>query len=287
MSGPIVAIVSPGNMGAAIGARLHAHGVKVVTPSGRSRASEERARSAGLQIVDERMLGETNFVFSIVPPGEAVVLAARLAPVVGRGSKQRPLYIDWNAVSPDKTRQIADIIGDAGGRFADGSIIGLPPGPEGAGPSLYASGPEAAALSSLEGRGVRFELMAGPVGAASALKMAYAGITKGMIALGAAMLLAAKRAGCDEAFVAELSVSQAQVLAAFRRSIPDMFAKAERWVPELQEIAQFVGRQRSESAIYDGIAEFYADIAADVAGKHEETSALASILKASGGLFPR
>ena len=35
----------------------------------------------------------------------------------------------------------------------------------------------------------------GPIGAASAMKMSYAGITKGFTALGAAMMLAATRAG--------------------------------------------------------------------------------------------
>ncbi len=278
MAAPVVGLVSPGNMGAAVGARLHTHGVRVVTPSGRSAESEARARAAGIEIVDEHELGQTDFLFSIVPPNLAIPLAERLAKVIGSDSR-RPLYIDWNAVSPERAKDIADIIEAAGGRFADGSIIGLPPAAEGPGPQLYASGPEAAALDALEGRGVRFKVMDGPIGVASALKMAYAGITKGTIALGAAMLLAARRAGADEALIEELATSQAHMLNGFRRSIPDMFGKAERWVPELKEIAHFIGHGRTESAIYDSIADFYAALATDAKVSHVDIDALTTVLE--------
>jgi 3-hydroxyisobutyrate dehydrogenase-like beta-hydroxyacid dehydrogenase len=275
---PTVAIVSPGQMGAAIGARLRAGGLKVITPAGRSAASEARARTAGIEIVPERDIAASDFIFSIVPPSGAADTARRIAELV-RGAPKQPLYIDWNAVSPARAREVAAIVEGAGGRFADGGIIGLPPGPEGPGPLLYTSGPEAAALAALEGRGVRFKIMDGPVGAASALKMGYAGMTKGTIALGAAMLLAASRAGCGEALVAELAASQPQVLAGFRRSIPDMFGKAERWAPELQEIAAFIGHDRSESGVYDGIAAFYAFLAEDMKGERQEIGLLDALLR--------
>jgi len=273
-----VAIVSPGQMGAAIGARLHAGGLKVVTPAGRSAASEERARAAGIEIVPERAIAAVDFIFSIVPPSAALTTARAVAGEL-RGAPKQPLYIDWNAVSPARAREIAAVIENAGGRFADGGIIGLPPGPEGPGPLLYASGPEAAALAAIEGCGVRFKIMDGPIGAASALKMGYAGITKGTIALGAAMLLAASRAGCGEALLAELAASQPQMLAGFKRSIPDMFGKAERWAPELAEIAAFVGRDRTESAIYDGMAAFYAALGEDMKGERQEIAVLAAMLR--------
>ena len=41
--------------------------------------------------------------------------------------------------------------------------------------------------------------MDGPIGAASAIKMSFGGITKGLIAIGSAMVLAAHRAGVAEA----------------------------------------------------------------------------------------
>jgi L-threonate 2-dehydrogenase len=279
MSDPTVAIVSPGAMGAAIGARLVANGVNVVTPSGRSDASEARARAAGMTIVTPASIAASDFIFSIVPPGDALRVAEEVSGLPPAGGV-RPLYIDWNAVAPERTKEIGRIIERAGGRYADGSIVGMPPGPEGPGPRLYASGAEASALQLLEGRGVLFKVMDAPVGAASALKMAYAGITKGTVALGAAMLLAAKRAGADEAVLAELASSQAAVLASFRRSIPDMFGKAQRWVPELHEIADFVGADHVESGIYRAMAGFYAAIAKDADGSREGVDALAKMLKA-------
>jgi putative dehydrogenase len=74
------------------------------------------------------------------------------------------------------------------------------------------------ALATLQGGGVRFKVLDAPNGAATALKMSYAGITRGTIALGAAMMLAPRRAGCAEALLEALATSQAQVLASFRHS---------------------------------------------------------------------
>jgi L-threonate 2-dehydrogenase len=267
-----VAIVSAGNMGAAVGARLVSHGVRVVTPQGRSAASERRATDAGILIVEESELRHSDFVFSIVPPDIAVDNARRLASIVGSG--RRPLYIDWNAIGIDTVREIESIVVAAGGRFADGSIIGLPPVDDAPGPKLYASGPEAHDLSKIDNRGIRFRVMNGEVGAASALKLSYAGITKGLIALGSAMFLAAERAGCDAALLKELEASQPGLASSFQKSIPDMFSKARRWVPELQEIEEFVGRNRAESAIYAAMANFYDDLAKDYEGEMDEISRL-------------
>ncbi len=277
MSNPVIAIVSPGNMGAAIAGRLRRSGLTVVTPAGRSHASDERARAVGIEIVDEAQIGEADYVFSIVPPSEAIAVAERFAQHVGTGSN-RPLYIDWNAVSPARAADIAGIITIAGGRFADGGIIGLPPGSEGPGPLLFASGPEAHELKRLQDLGVRFKVLDAPVGAASALKMSYAGITKGTIALGAAMLLAAHRAGCADLLVSELAASQSQVFTAYQRSIPDMFHKAERWVPEIREIAEFIGLNQTESGIYSAMADFYAEVAADVKAEGQIAPILSEML---------
>jgi 3-hydroxyisobutyrate dehydrogenase-like beta-hydroxyacid dehydrogenase len=278
MSAFTIAIVSPGNMGAAIGARLVRHGFRVISPIGRSAASETRARNAGIELVPEAALADANYIFSIIPPKEAVATAERIAGLVA-SARPKPVYIDWNAVSPDTVRKIAAILDAAGARFVDGGIIGGPPASEGPGPMLYASGPHASSIEKLDDCGIRFKIMDEPIGAASALKMSYAGITKGLTALAAAMMLAAKRAGCEEALIAELSASQPQLLASFRRSVPDMFSKAERWAPELREIAHFIGASRVESGIYDSIADFYEHLAADFNHGKTEISVLAALMK--------
>src|SRR6478736_2842323 len=78
---PSVAIIAPGSMGAGIGQRLTEHKVTVLTSlAGRTEASAKRAREAGMQPVEDRALAEADFLLSIVPPGDAVALARRLAP---------------------------------------------------------------------------------------------------------------------------------------------------------------------------------------------------------------
>jgi len=114
----------------------------------------------------------------------------------------------------------------------------------------------------------------GPLTAASALKMSYAGITKGFTALGAAMILAATRAGSADALKAELAESQQALNGFLTRQMPGMYGKAYRWVAELDEIARFVGEDHSEHAMLEAAARLYERIAEDVAGDNVETAAL-------------
>jgi len=91
--------------------------------------------------------------------------------------------VDCNAVDVRTVERIAAIIGAGPARFVDGAIIGAPPQPGKPGPTFYLSGAPAADLDWLQAFGLRTRRMDGPVGAASALKMSYAGITKGTTAL--------------------------------------------------------------------------------------------------------
>jgi hypothetical protein len=114
----------------------------------------------------------------------------------------------------------------------------------------------------------------GPVGAASAMKMSYAGITKGFTALGAAMMLAATRAGTADSLVAEMAVSQPALLQWLTGQMPKMHSKAYRWVAEMQEIAAFVGEGQPGAGFFQSAAELYDVIAADFAGPNVDTAAL-------------
>jgi len=119
----------------------------------------------------------------------------------------------------------------------------------------------------------------GPLGAASALKMSYAGITKGTQAIGAAMMLAATRAGTAEALFDELAFSQKEMLAQFRQQLPMMPAKAYRWIAEMQEIAGFVGEDPAARELYEGAAHFYERIAEDFAAGKRDVEALKAFLR--------
>ena len=271
---PTVAVIAPGNMGAAVGARLTEHGVKVITSlAGRSAASVKRAADAGMTDANDAEIAAAEIVLSIVPPGDAQALAERLTPAL-RAANRKPVYVDCNAVSPKSAIAIGDTLADAGCPYVDGGIIGGPPSPGSKGPSIYVSGADAGRVEQLGHYSLRIRSMGGKIGDASALKMAYAGLNKGMVALGTAMVLAADRAGVGDALHAELAESQAAMLGQLSRGVPGMFPKAYRWVAELEEIARFAG-PGAEAEIFDGIARLYDRIAKDVEGPNSETGTLA------------
>ena len=92
------------------------------------------------------------------------------------------LYLDANAIAPATAREVAGIVEGGGATFVDGGIIGPPPSAEG-GTRLYLSGPRAAEVRRLfAGTDLDVRVLEGET-TASALKMAYAGWTKGTAAL--------------------------------------------------------------------------------------------------------
>lgn len=276
---PSVAIIAPGSMGAGIGQRLTEHKVTVLTSlAGRTEASARRAREAGMQPVEDRALAEADFLLSIVPPGDAVALARRLAPVLTAANK-KPAYVECNAVSPPTMLKIADVIAATGCPFVGAGIIGPPPKPGSTNTRIYASGPSAKDFARLNDYGLIVRVLDGPLTAASALKMSYAGITKGFTALGAMMMLAATRGGVADALRAELDRSQTALLPWLQRSIPAMYSKAYRYVGEMEEIADYVGEDVSAQEMFDAFADFYTRLATDFDDKHTETDALSAFLK--------
>ncbi|MEO3471419.1 DUF1932 domain-containing protein [Roseomonas sp. CAU 1739] len=280
MGNPVIAILAQGAMGAGVAARLVTHGVRVLTcVEGRSAASAARAAQAGMEAVPETAFGQADAFLSILPPDQATATAERLAPMLAAAEKP-PLYVDCNAISPETMRRVANLLGTHGLRVADAGIIGGPPREGYGGPVIYASGQEATGLAALlDRRGINLRVMDGPIGAASGLKMSYAGITKGLVAIGSAMMLAATRAGAADALRAELASSQPALSAWFARMVPSMYGKAYRWAGEMEEIADFVREDDGAAAIYGGAARLYARLAD--AGSETEVAALRAFLDGS------
>jgi putative dehydrogenase len=271
---PIVAVIASGMMGSGVGGRLAQHGIEVRTAlDGRSEASVKRAKAAGMTGVSDAQIAASDFILSIVPPGDALSLAERLAPAL-RTAAKKPIYVDCNAVNPATVLRIARTIEEAGATFVDGGIIGGPPAPGSKGTKIYVSGPAASRVAELEKYGLEIRLQAGPIGAASAMKMSYAGITKGFTALGAAMMLAATRAGTADALRAELSASQPALHGWLTRAMPKMYSKAYRWVAEMEEISGFVGEDPAAAQFFQAAARLYERIAADEEGTRAECLAL-------------
>ncbi|MDA8048750.1 MAG: DUF1932 domain-containing protein [Rhodospirillales bacterium] len=258
-----IAVVACGEMGGGIARRLKERGAEVFTSlSGRSETSRARATAAGLGIIDndEALIGRVDLFLSVVPPATSRAVAERFAPALARASG-RVLYADCNAVAPATVRAIAKIVGATGSPFVDAGIIGGPPNENDPGPRLYASGEAAPRLAELAAFGLDVRPMAGGIGAASALKLAYASLTKGLSAIGVAAAAGAASEGVSAALAAELATSQPAMAAALARGMPRMYPKAYRFVGEMEEIAHFLGHAPA-AEIFLGAASVYADVAA-------------------------
>jgi 3-hydroxyisobutyrate dehydrogenase-like beta-hydroxyacid dehydrogenase len=263
---PSIAILAPGAMGSAVAGRLDEHGAKVLTSlEGRSAATAQRAAAAGMIAAGDDAIAACDIILSIVPPSEALGLAEHLATLITKNAK-KPVIVDCNAVNVETIRKIEDIVLSSGARFVDAAIIGFPPKPGSKSPAFYLSGDDAKDVAVLGDLGLDVRIIDGPVGAASALKMAYAGINKGITGLGAAMALAATRAGAADALRDELALSLPAVQARFAVSLPDMIPKSYRWVAEMREIAGFLGEGHPAALIYEGFARLFEHIATDAQG---------------------
>jgi L-threonate 2-dehydrogenase len=284
MMAPVVAVIAAGAMGAAVGKRLADLGVTVLTSlAGRSEATAARAAAAGMSAASDAEIAAADFVLSVLPPGDALALAQHFVPALS-ASKVKPIYVECNAVNPATVERIASTIAPTGCAFVDAGIVGGPPKPSQpgqgrhAGPRFYASGEAASRFAALRQYGLDVRVLDGPPGAASALKMSYAGITKGTQALGAAMLLAAARAGSAAALHEELQFSQPEMLAWLQHFLPAMPAKAYRWIAEMQEIAGFVGDDPAAGELFAGAAHFYERIAEDFAADGKDVESLLKLV---------
>jgi 3-hydroxyisobutyrate dehydrogenase-like beta-hydroxyacid dehydrogenase len=215
-----VGLLFPGEMGAAVGAGVR--GEVVWAGEGRSEATARRALEAGFRDVDTltALAGESDVVLSVCPPAAAEDVATAVAAGGFRG-----LFVDCNAVAPARAERIAALVGHAGARAVDGAIISRKI------LNLYLSGDpddvgEAASLFA--GSNVRAIVLAGPVGTASALKMAFGGWNKLGLAIAAQAYAIARAYGVDEALAAE-GVDASR----FVRAAP----KAWRWAPEMANVA--------------------------------------------------
>lgn len=231
-------MLSPGDMGHAVGRVLKDSGLRVVTClQGRSERTRELARRGNMENTSslEELVSQSDLILSIIPPSEAVKLAQQMATVL-RAVGASTYYADCNAISPQTAKKIDAIITEAGGRFINASIIGSPPG-KGEPPRLYVSGPHASVMSELDGKGIKIRLIGGEVGRASAIKMCYAALTKGSQALWIALLTAAEAMGLTDELRQEFLSSQSNIYRQMERQIPGTPVKTRRWVGEMEEIA--------------------------------------------------
>ncbi len=228
-----VGLLHPGEMGAALGSVLQGGGTTVLWASaGRSEATARRAEEAGLEDVGavDELARRSDVIVSVCPPHAALDVARIVSGFTG-------VYVDANAVSPATTRAIAALLEEGGARFVDGGIVGPPPRAPGT-TRLYLSGPDASEAADLfEGSPLEARVISDEVGAASALKMAYAAWTKGTAALLLATRALARAENVEPALVEEWRRSLPELPEQSLRAARSAGTKGWRWVGEMEQIA--------------------------------------------------
>jgi 3-hydroxyisobutyrate dehydrogenase-like beta-hydroxyacid dehydrogenase len=230
-----VGLLFPGSMGAPVGGAVRAE--VVWASEGRSEATARRAAEAGLVDVGsvEELVRSSEIVLSICPPAIAEEVAGQVAAL---GFDE--LYVDGNAVSPERMKRIAALLPNV----VDGSILGR----EG---RFYLSGERGAVeqvASLFDGSEVAAVPLGAEVGAASALKMAYGGWNKIGVALAAQAHAIARAYGLTDALERE-GVAGARV--------EQLAPRAWRWGPEMQEVADTAAALGLPDGMGRGAAELY------------------------------
>jgi 3-hydroxyisobutyrate dehydrogenase-like beta-hydroxyacid dehydrogenase len=247
-------LLHPGEMGSGIGAAVRAAGGRVLWASeGRSAATVKRGREDGLEDVKtvQRLVAESQVILSVCPPANAMDVARD---AISRGFKG--VYVDCNAIAPDTTRDVGHVVTAGGASYVDGGIIGPPPRKAGV-TRIYLSGDRAAEVAALfAGSLASAIVVSGPIGAASAVKMAYAGWTKGHQALLLAMRAFAVREGVDEALLAEWNISQKDLPARSENAVGTA-RKAWRFVGEMDEIAKSLAAAGLPDGFHVAAGEVY------------------------------
>lgn len=240
MSVRAISILSPGIMGAAVGGALRTHGYDVLTClAGRGAATKARAQRFGFRDVAtlDEMVAESDLVLSILPP-ESARAAARAVANAMIAANRTPPFADMNAISPETARTVAAEIARAGASFIDGGIIGSPPGSTDMPPRFYVSGADAKLFDEFDGKGIAVRRCGDEIGRASAIKMVYAGVTKGVNTLHTAALVAAEALGVGTELRAEFAYSQPAPYKSMQNAISRLPADSGRWIAEMEEIAQ-------------------------------------------------
>jgi 3-hydroxyisobutyrate dehydrogenase-like beta-hydroxyacid dehydrogenase len=245
----VVGLLHPGEMGAAIGCALRNRGKIVLWSSaGRSRETAKRAEHAGLEEVDdiEQLCRQSEIVLSVCPPHAAVEVARAAQGLAG-------IYVDANAIAPETARTIAGLHA----RFVDGGIVGPPPREPGT-TRLYVSGGEAERIAELfAGSSLDVRVISGDPGSASALKMAYAGWTKGSAALLLSVRELARAEGVEDALLEEWRHSLPELEERSRSAARSAQLKGWRWIGEMEEIARSMSARDLPPGFHEAAAEIF------------------------------
>jgi 3-hydroxyisobutyrate dehydrogenase-like beta-hydroxyacid dehydrogenase len=254
----IVGILHPGEMGSSIAASMRDAGHTVYWVSaGRSADSRGRAEQIGLQDAGttERLCKTCDAIVSVCPPHAAEDVAREVAGMGFAG-----LYVDGNAIAPERARRIGKIVGESGATFVDGGIVGPPAWKPGT-TRLYLSGPTAPAAAKLFGDPLDVCVLGDAPDAASSLKMCYAAYTKGTTALLSAILAAAEELGVRDALQQQWADDKSGLAEKAPEQVRTVTAKAWRFAGEMEEIAATLESAGMPGGFHLAAADIYRRIA--------------------------
>ena len=239
MSLRTIAVLSPGEMGSQVGRALHQRGSRVICcVAGRSDRTAERATAAGFELLPtlDEVVQQAELIIAVVPSLSARPLADEVASAMRR-TGEHPLYVDANSIGPQTALAIADAIEAAGGSFVDGSIIGSA-GELLEGATFYLSGARAQDVAEYLEPPLHTSILGTEPGQASGFKVLYAGLTKGLSALGLELLAGAQRLGLTDMLLDKYRSSHPSVVRFWEHNLPGLPPRAGRRSEEMIELAE-------------------------------------------------
>ncbi|MGE3286505.1 MAG: NAD(P)-binding domain-containing protein [Pseudonocardia sp.] len=145
---PIIGVLHPGKMGAAVGSALKPAASAVIwAAAGRSVRTSKRAEIADLVGVPDtvELVRRADVVIALCPPEAARELAAEVA-LAAAGRALPPLYVEANTVPLETVHEIAALLGPE--NVVDAVLTGPATYEEGR-TEILLSGPAAAAVAAL------------------------------------------------------------------------------------------------------------------------------------------
>jgi 3-hydroxyisobutyrate dehydrogenase-like beta-hydroxyacid dehydrogenase len=250
-----IGILSIGEMGYHWAKILTGRGVEVLTyAKDRSETTRKRAETVGVKCVPSTvtLVKDTDLIVSIVVPSAAKRVATKVAKAAAKSGRRNLLYLDANAISPMTANAIEKVLQPSGVDFVDGCIIGSATKMD-KGAVVYVSGPQAAKIQDLEPHGFSVRVLGPTVAQASAFKVVYAGLTKGLQGLFVELLMGAKRFGLLDEILKRYEESFPGLLDKLTSSIVGLRIHAARRAEEMDELKRTFG--------YHGMKAFMAPAA--------------------------
>lgn len=230
-----VGLLHPGQMGISVGASIKSSGRDVYWVSeGRSDKTKERAASQNLEDAGtlQGLCDTCTAIFSVCPPHAAEEVASQVVSCGFSG-----LYVDVNAISPQRSIRIGKTMEDAGISYVDGGIIGGPAWRPGT-TMMHLSGEKAMAVADCFSEGpMETNVIGSSVGKASAVKMCFAAYTKGTTALLCGIISTAEALGVREELFEQWNRPGTDTASQRAQQVRGVTAKAWRFIGEMEEIS--------------------------------------------------